>query len=354
MSLDLAVVLAHLTGRVLTPYRFRMPRRVAVDAPADTTVEPMLVPDLFEIPVPYSGEFLFKTWISIPGAVDWTWPSVVDGVFCFPAVPPDADRNFPAFRHGRQHVYALSAMHEDADDLLVRADALANYAHFFYLDAARRREVIGLMRRMRPALPYRTAADAIVARLGSFNAVHIRRGDFLRNALTEYKISRTASVSGDEIVENLASRMDRDDPLLICTDGSPQEPVFTAIRRHFCQAVFLDDVLGGAEGREVVASLPRVDESVTALLTQLIAGRANVFAGTMFSTFTGLIHRQRGLDGRADNFLFTHNDFDSPDVRFDRGEFLETDDGPYTWNRIRYPLSADAYSWVREWPESFI
>ena len=50
MSLDIAVVLAHLTGRVLTPYRFRLPRRVPVDAPPDRTVEPMLVPDLFEIP----------------------------------------------------------------------------------------------------------------------------------------------------------------------------------------------------------------------------------------------------------------------------------------------------------------
>ena len=27
MSLDIAVVLAHLTGRTLVPYRFRLPRR---------------------------------------------------------------------------------------------------------------------------------------------------------------------------------------------------------------------------------------------------------------------------------------------------------------------------------------
>jgi hypothetical protein len=39
-------------------------------------------------------------------------------------------------------------------------------------------------------------------------------------------------------------------------------------------------------------------------------------------------------------------------VRFERCEFLPVDDGPYTWNRIRYPVPPDAYSWMREWPES--
>jgi len=33
-------------------------------------------------------------------------------------------------------------------------------------------------------------------------------------------------------------------------------------------------------------------------------------------------------------------------------EFLPVDDGHYTWNRIRYPVSPDAYSWLREWPEA--
>lgn len=353
MSLDIAVILAHLTGRVLTPYRFRMPRRVAVDAPPDQTVEPMIVPELFDIPVPWSGECLLKTWISPPDATLWTWAPVVDSVFCFPAAPSEDDPEFAAFRNGRQHVYSLSPEHEDVDDLHVRADALANYAHFFYLDADRRRDVIDLMRRLKPKAVYRAAADAVVTHLGPFNAIHVRRGDFLHNALTQHNITRTASVTGEEIVANLASRMDRAEQLVICTDGSPDEDVFTPIRRHFRHAVFLDEVTASAGVREHLAELPRVDESVLALVTQLIASQARVFAGTMFSTFTGLIHRMRGLDGRDGSFLFTHNDFASPDVRFASCEFLPSSEGPYSWNRIRYPLSPDAYSWAREWPESF-
>lgn len=348
MSLDIAVVLAHLTGRTLTPYRFRLPRRTPVDAPPEQTVEPMVVPDLFEIPVPWSGEFLFKTWIGVPGAVQWQWGPVVDSVFCGTAWPTADDHDFHAFRNGRSHVYVLNAEQEDAADLHISADALGNYSHFFYLDAAQRLEVGHLMRRMQPRAPYRAAAEAIVARLGAFNAIHIRRGDFLRNELTKQNITRTVSVSGEEIVANLASRMDDDDLLVICTDGSPEEEVFRPIRRHFRRSVFLSDVIE-RDSRDVLASLPRYDESVSALLTQLVASRARVFVGTMFSTFTGLIHRQRAEPG---DFLFTHNDFTSPEVRFERCEFQPTEDGPYSWNRVRYPLSPDAYSWVREWPES--
>ena len=147
--------------------------------------------------------------------------------------------------------------------------------------------------------------------------------------------------------------MNRDEPLVVCTDGSPQEEVFGPIRQHFRETVFLDEFLDRESVRDLLAPLPRYDESVAALITQLVASRARVFVGTMFSTFTGLIHRMRGFDGGDGDFLFTHNDFASPLVRFERCEFLPTGVGPYSWNRIRYPLSGDAYSWVREWPESF-
>ncbi|MGE0705180.1 MAG: O-fucosyltransferase family protein, partial [Vicinamibacterales bacterium] len=228
-----------------------------------------------------------------------------------------------------------------------------NFSLFLDLDEARRREVVVLMRRMRPRQSYQAAADRIAESLGSFNAIHVRRGDFLRNELTKLEITRTASVTGQEIAANLASRMNQDEQLVVCTDGSSQEEVFAPIRQAFPNTVFLDDYLAGSSMRKVLAELPRYDESVTALITQLVASRARVFAGTCFSTFTGLIHRLRGFEQHDAGFLFTHNDFVSPLVRFEQCEFQPVDDGPYSWNRIRYPLSADSYSWIREWPEAF-
>jgi hypothetical protein len=353
MSLDIAIVLAYLTGRVLVPYRFRLHRRFPADLPPDRVLEPMLVPDLFDIPVPYSDEYLFKTWISVPGALECAWAPVFESVFCFPATLPTDDARFRQFRNGRWYVYTFSEQQDEAPDLHITTEALGHYSYFFYLDEERRRQVVELMKRLRPKQPYLELADRIAASFGPFNAIHLRRDDFVSNELSKLKITRAASISGQEIVANLASRMRRDDPLVICTDGSSREEIFGPIQQYFRETIFLDRHLReSASLREMISQLPRYDESVQALLTQLVASKAQVFAGTLFSTFTALIHRMRGLDSGESNFLYCYNDFLSPLVRFDRCEFLPVDDGPYSWNRIRYPISPDAYSWMREWPES--
>ena len=353
MSLDIAIVLAYLTGRVLVPYRFRLPRRFQVDLPPGRVLEPLLVPDLFDIPVPYSDEYLFKTWISVPDALECAWAPVFESVFCFPATLPTDDARFQHFRNGRQYVYTFSEQQDEAPDLHIKTEALGHYSYFFYLDEERRRQVVDLMQRLRPKRPYLEVADRIAASFGPFNAIHVRRGDFLSNELSRMKISRTASVSGQEIVANLASRMRRDDPLVICTDGSSREEVFGPIQQYFRETIFLDRYLRESTSmRDMISQLPRDDETVQALLTQLVASKAQVFAGTFFSTFTALIHRLRGFTSQDSSFLYCYNDFLSPLVRFDRCEFLPVGDGPYSWNRIRYPISPDAYSWIREWPES--
>ncbi len=353
MSLDIAIVLAYLTGRVLVPYRFRLPRQSPVDARAGRVPEPLLVPDLFDIPVPWSDEYLLKTWISEPDATQCDWAPVYESVLCFPATLSRDDACFQHFRNGRQHVYAFSEREEQAPDLHISTQALGHYSHFFYLDDERRSQVVNLMKRVQPRRPYVELADRIAASFGPFNAIHVRRGDFVHNELSKQKITRAASINGQEMVANLASRMHRDDPLVICTDGSSREELFGPIQKYFREVIFLDRYLReNATIRDLVSQLPRDDETVPVLLTQLVASKARVFAGTLFSTFTALIHRLRGFASHESRFLYCYNDFLTPLVHFDRCEFLPVDDGPYSWNRIRYPVSPDAYSWLREWPES--
>ena len=353
MSLDIAIVLAFLTGRVLVPYRFRLPRRLPVVQEPGRVLEPLQVPDLFDIPIPWSDESLFKTWISVPGALESAWAPVFESVLRFPATLPSDDARFRHFRNGRRYVYTISEQEHEAPDLHISTHTLGHYSYFFYLDEERRRQVVDLMKRLRPRRPYLEVADRIAASFGPFNAIHVRRGDFVSNELSRKKITRAATISGQEIVANLASRMRRDDPLVICTDGSSREEIFGPIQKYFRETIFLDRYLReNTSIREMLGRLPRNDEAVEALITQLVASKARVFAGTLFSTFTALIHRLRGFAGRESSFLYCYNDFDSPLVRFERCEFLPVDDGPYTWNRIRYPVSPGAYSWLREWPES--
>jgi hypothetical protein len=156
------------------------------------------------------------------------------------------------------------------------------------------------------------------------------------------------------VVANLASRLSRDDLLVICTDGSSSDEFFGPIQKYFREVIFLDRYLReNASIREEISQLPRNDEAVEILLTQLVASKARIFIGTLFSTVTALIQRLRGFEGRDSSFHYCYNDFVSPLVRFERCEFLPVDDGPYTWNRIRYPVGPGYYSWFREWPEAF-
>jgi len=355
MSLDIAVILAYLTGRVLVPYRFRLaPPRIPVEVKPGRRPEPFLVTDLFEIPVPWSDEYLLKTWISVPGAHECAWAPVCDSVLCFPANLPRDDEAFRNFRNGRLHVHIFDEREGQAPDLHVNTLTLGHYSYFFYLDEAHRREVVKLMRRLRPKRPYREAADCIAAALGSFNAVHLRRGDFRWDWWAQTGLKRAASISGQEIVANLASRMDRNDPLVVCTDDPSHDELFGPIQKYFRDVIFLDRYLReNADVRQLVAQLPRDDDIVEILLSQLVASKARVFAGTMFSTFTALIHRLRGFARQEPNFLYCYNDFLSPFVRFERCEFLPVDDGPHSWNRVRYPVPPETYSWFRDWPESF-
>lgn len=351
MSLDIGVVLAHLSGRTLVPYRFRMPRRHAPPEGDQRVQPPMLVPELFDIPVPYDDSALLKTWILQPGALACEWPSLEDALFAQDGLPQD-DARFLAFRNGRRHVLAFTPQQQAADDLNLKVPALAFYSHFFYVDAQRQREIVALMRALRPKAVYRQAVDAVLATLGPFNAIHLRRGDFLTNPLSQLGLTRTRDLSGREVVNNLAARMDRHQTLLVCTDGVAREDLFGPIQQHFSQVVFLDQHLrDDARCRAAIEALPRFDEDVEALITQEVAASADVFAGSMYSTFTALIHRLRALGRGESDFLFCWDDFRSSFARYDRGAFVPDHGGPYSWNRLRYPVSADAYSWLREWPE---
>ena len=95
-------MLAYLTDRVLVPYRFRLPECFSQNHTSGRWPEPLLLPDLFDIPVPWSDEYVLKTWISVPGALHCAWQPVFDSVFRFSAMLPDDDKRFRDFRNGRQ------------------------------------------------------------------------------------------------------------------------------------------------------------------------------------------------------------------------------------------------------------
>ena len=349
MSLDIGVGLAHITGRTFVPYGVGLPwnSHPLLRTRGDRS-ERATVLDLLTIPVDVEYGHVQNRKTNIAGARRLLSAQVVDSVLRTDAAEPAETEEFQAFRNGRKHVFTLGKLLQEDIDIVVDVNTLGMYSHFFHGDDLQRAELRRVLSLLRPRKPYRELAGQIALSLKPFNAVHIRRGDFRYAQLAP----RAAVVSGREVARNLAARFSRQDRLVVCTDSSSDDAWFAPIRRHFRDVVFFNQLVLGSWRAEFLR-LPHHDDSVLALITQLVAAQAESFVGTLFSTFTALIQRLRGFAGKSREFLYCYSDWDSRLVPFQRCEFASVQDGPYSWNRIRYPVVPGVYSWFREWPESF-
>jgi len=197
----------------------------------------------------------------------------------------------------------------------------------------------------------------VVADLGSFNAVHMRRGDF--------KVTYGVTVLDRhpwEAIEALDKHFSREQRLLICTDER-DDPFFRELKEAWKDHVFIDHHILDHFGKEFFA-LPCHDSIALAYLTQLVAAESEDFIGTMTSTFTSMIQRYRGNRGKVEPFKFLWNELPDPGERRERGRhpvsecvplengiMIEEFAGPYSWNRYNQRINP---AWMREWPESFL
>jgi hypothetical protein len=221
---------------------------------------------------------------------------------------------------------------------------LAFYSYFVYVVGQQRRELISLLSGVRARRPYRELGARIARSIGSFNAAHIRRTDLVVGIPAYRKISPRF------IADTLAEQFPRDERLLICTEADPKSGLFDQIQSHFTDVGFLNDVILDQWGSDFF-ELPRHDENALGLVTQEVATRARRFVGTMGSTFTALIQRQRLQRDPDEEFLYT-GDYTPEGPRFRHGRFEEIREGHFTWNRIDLNMSADVLAWFREWPEA--
>jgi hypothetical protein len=350
MSLEIGVGLAHLTGYILVPYCVRpaWSSDPLLHIGKDYS-RPSTVLDLFEIPVPVDSRCAHQANIRPPGARRLLCAAVWDSVLRVdPAVPEDPHR-LRAFRNGRKYISTLDVGTVCTHDLVVDVETLGMYSCFFYGAKSVRSDLIRILGRVRPKAPYRNLAARIAKSLAPFNAIHIRRGDFCYVGQSP----RAHNVTGKEILRNLVSRISGHDRLLICTDSSCKQGWFAPLNRHFRDIVYLDRlILGSDRWCTEFRALPHHDDTVLGLVSQLVAAQAECFLGTLFSSFTALIQRSRGLAGKPE-FLFCYNDWDSKLVRFERCEFVPVQDGPFSWNRTLYPVYPNVFSWFREWPEAY-
>jgi len=349
MSMDAGIALAYLDQRTLVPFGLTTPWRSTRPRVAPEFARCIGSPfDLFEIPVPVDLSHIAEA-SRLPGTL-CNWPRLYESV-CHFLAPQELSVNehFASFRNGRPRTVTLDQGMRTAPVLVVDTLTLTAWEYFFYLEGARARELAAVMSAVKPHAAYRDLARRFAAAVGPYNAVHIRRGDFVTHSYTP----RSGQVSCEEIGSNLQQILDSDMPLALCTDAEDLS-FFAPLLKLFPRTFVLEqELLHNCAWRARFDELPFNDDHAFSVVVQQIASLAETFVGTLFSSFTSEIQRARGTAGDL-RFLFCYNDWpEHPRVRFEKCEFLPTARGSFSWNQIAVPVDPCAYSWMRVWPEAF-
>lgn len=367
MSVEIGVVLAHLTNRFLVlDGNISPPANIVAYDGRVSNEEPSRITDLIDIPVPWAE----PEAVDMEGleSLELTNYPLQDVVFYFPRTLDLSSSDAKCFARNRDHWVTPTGEYDrvpvlrlSEDPLVPGSEAhrtnLSFYSYLFYLNDETRRSVYRLLERMQPKPAFLDLANQVAKDLGSFNAVHLRRGDFK----VTYGVT-TLDRQPWEAIEAMDQVFNRDEPLVILTDER-DDPFFDEIKLAYPDHYFIDWHILDHYGEEF-SQLPRTDSLSLAYLSQLVAAEAKEFIGTMTSTFTAIIQRHRGNRGKREVFRYLWNELPEPGLGFERGRhaisdcvpldkgvMIEQFEGPYTWNRVSQLLNP---CWMREWPESFL
>jgi len=360
MSLELGVVLAGLTDRVLILKGNKTPTAnvVQYDGLVRNTY-PSRVTDLIDPGVPWidAGSVNLDAFAPHEISDKPAW----DSVFHYPPHLSTETDDFRSFFDRRMHHFTIGETLEHVAALSYAGgpenNTLGFYSSFFYLDEPSQRRAFDILGNVKPRAPYADFARRVADDLGPFNAVHIRRGDFKKTFGVTTLDRRPA-----EAIEALDHHFSRSDRLVVLTDEA-RDPFFDEVKAAYSDIVFIDHHMLEHYHAEF-QDLPAHDSIALAYLSQLIAARSDDFIGTMTSTFTSLIQRMRGNMGKEEPFKFLWNELPAPGDKLERGSHPVSDciplekgimvdqrEGPYSWNRVYDRLNP---AWMREWPESFL
>ncbi|MEO0493046.1 MAG: O-fucosyltransferase family protein [Actinomycetota bacterium] len=342
MGVEIATGLAFLTRRRLAlPFDQPVPPapRSSIE-PADQG-RPATVLDLLELPIEVVQPDEWDELGDVSTEVV-EWGPAGETVCVCDADVADDDPQLADFANGRTRLLRPPA--SDADVVDVRGRLLSFPSYFFHARPATHRRLHALLRGIRPRRPFVALGAHIAADLGTYNAMHLRRSD-LTIGIPAY-----GDVTATDVADNVAAIFPTDEPLVVCSEVDGRDPLFDPVRARFSTVVFANDVILG-EHRRGFFDLPRHEDNALGLVTQEVASRAARFVGTIGSTFTGMIQRNRLARDPNERFRFTA-DFTPDGPTFRDGEFVEVADGAYSWNRIGYAMSPDVLAWFREWPEA--
>ena len=170
-------------------------------------------------------------------------------------------------------------------------------------------------------------ADKVCNHLNNdFNAIHIRRNDFLNVRKHESENQFT------NLLKDIEDRIPKDKPLFIATDESKRE-IFQFLKQAGYTYYFAGDFYPYM-AHLIKDTHPDVSEEICALLVdQIVCSKADIFLGSFLSTFSDYINILRGQNNLKD-FHREGTNFNRPKLIYER-----------------FPWEVEDYSWDKTWSD---
>lgn len=166
-------------------------------------------------------------------------------------------------------------------------------------------------------------SEQVTKKIGEYNALHVRRGDFLYSMSNDYLDSIN---DGEKILEKILPIIPNNIPLYISTDETNLD-FFEPIKKYY-EIYFYQDFDCDLDNLE------------RAVLEQVICSNAKDFHGSWLSTYTKRINVMRGCDGKyaPDWKAYNYNPPISDIPKFDTPfPWNFRKDGRWHWNNSWHP-----------------
>jgi hypothetical protein len=336
MCFETALVFAYLTGRCLVmPRQYRQCFEPEID---DGKFRPLHPGHLFDLNglsgvVTLVSDENYEHVVGSDRPDDRVEVTFEPGttVFCFPRIPPAGSSEAAAlhqFAASRQGRLEMTPEMQACRTLHLRTPMLEHFYTFVY--TANPRDTTDYKQLIRDHVRFHQsivlAADHIVATLGDFGAVHVRRNDFV----AQYPAQDLAA---DRVLASLRPRVPSGSRLYVATDEADKR-FFDCFQQEY-DVYFAD---------QFQAYFPEnVDPSLLACIEQEVCARATVFVGTRLSTFSGYITRLRGYHGAQDTASYFTDGAQGSELD-DRGK---PSFSWINWLQLGHPL------WGREFREAW-
>jgi len=331
MSMEIAIGISKWTKRdlfIVDPIKSINLGSYTHHSPDDMTTF-----DMFDYPGKYEVLDSFDDINEMEGSKTYYSQDISNSVACVDKEYYEPDIGFHPNSAGRPLTFKDNftdniVVNLPIENLERQQDTISDYRRFFYGDTDK---LFDYIRKTKIKSPYTKLAKKIAKDLGTFNAVHMRLGDWTNFA---YR-AKGLRITDHDRMEWLNSKIKKykidQEKLVICSNVRRVDThILNHIRKEYPSSIILEQFITMNYIKEL-NNLPNYNEVILGLISNIVCWYAKSFWGCTGSTYTNFIDRHRNDTPKYHDIEY--NRFNVNNYDETNGSLVDAHAGKYPWTR---------------------